>query len=258
MAIVAGFDVHRRQITFDALDTETGEISRGRIDATPAAVKAWSKRFEGEVKVAVRREHLDRRGDQFRIARAVERPAAHIGRAEPEAVALHLEAAGEPGRGLSYRLEAGRLALGRSANVEAVAQLTRGIADLGARADSESRADLELDIRVLLGNALISVRGYASPVVEDCYARARALGDHRGRRALAARPLRAVGERVRARVLRARPRAAGARRAARPRGAHRRRARGWPLGCMGRLRRRGELFWQRRRNARDRLPAPRT
>ena len=27
MAIVAGFDVHRRQITFDALDTETGEVT---------------------------------------------------------------------------------------------------------------------------------------------------------------------------------------------------------------------------------------
>jgi hypothetical protein len=53
MAIVAGFDVHRRQITFDALDTETGEVSRGRIDATPAAVKAWTKRFDGEVMVAV-------------------------------------------------------------------------------------------------------------------------------------------------------------------------------------------------------------
>jgi hypothetical protein len=26
--------VHRRQTTFDALDTGTGEISRGRIDAT--------------------------------------------------------------------------------------------------------------------------------------------------------------------------------------------------------------------------------
>ena len=38
MAIVAGFDVHRRQITFDALDTETGEVSRGRIDATAPAV----------------------------------------------------------------------------------------------------------------------------------------------------------------------------------------------------------------------------
>jgi hypothetical protein len=46
MAIVAGFDVHRRQITFDALNTETGEVSRGRIDATPAAVRAWVRRFE--------------------------------------------------------------------------------------------------------------------------------------------------------------------------------------------------------------------
>jgi transposase len=53
MAIVAGFDVHRRQITFDALETETGEVSRGRIDATPAAVSAWVRRFEGEVEVAV-------------------------------------------------------------------------------------------------------------------------------------------------------------------------------------------------------------
>src|SRR3954470_18540306 len=43
MAIVAGFDVHRRQFTFDALETETGEIWRGRIDATPATVLGgWS------------------------------------------------------------------------------------------------------------------------------------------------------------------------------------------------------------------------
>jgi transposase len=54
MAIVAGFDVHRRQITFDALDSETGEVSRGRIDATPAAVSAWVRRLKGSgVKVAV-------------------------------------------------------------------------------------------------------------------------------------------------------------------------------------------------------------
>jgi transposase len=54
MAIVAGFDVHRRQITFDALDTETGEVLRGRSDATPAAVARWVKRFAGrEVRVAV-------------------------------------------------------------------------------------------------------------------------------------------------------------------------------------------------------------
>jgi transposase len=54
MAIVAGFDVHRRQITFDALDTETGEVVRGRIESTPAAIARWSKRFAGrELDVAV-------------------------------------------------------------------------------------------------------------------------------------------------------------------------------------------------------------
>src|SRR3954453_8514888 len=54
MAIVAGFDVHRAQITFDALDTETGEVTRGRIDSTSAAVGRWLARFAGhEVHVAV-------------------------------------------------------------------------------------------------------------------------------------------------------------------------------------------------------------
>ena len=54
MAIVAGFDVHRAQITFDALDTESGEVSRGRIDATSAAVTRWVERFGGrEIEVAV-------------------------------------------------------------------------------------------------------------------------------------------------------------------------------------------------------------
>src|SRR5215210_2998801 len=54
MAIVAGFDVHRAQITFDALDTDTGEVMPGRIEATPAAVTRWVKRFgRRELHVAV-------------------------------------------------------------------------------------------------------------------------------------------------------------------------------------------------------------
>ena len=54
MAIVAGFDVHRAQITFDVLNQETGEVDRGRIRATPEAVRAWAARFVGEeVHVAV-------------------------------------------------------------------------------------------------------------------------------------------------------------------------------------------------------------
>jgi transposase len=54
MAIVAGFDVHRTQITFDALDRETGEVHRGRIAADPESVRGGVGRFEGRrVGVAV-------------------------------------------------------------------------------------------------------------------------------------------------------------------------------------------------------------
>ena len=48
-AIVAGFDVHRRQITVDAVDTATGEVSRGQIESTPAAVEEWVAGFGGRV-----------------------------------------------------------------------------------------------------------------------------------------------------------------------------------------------------------------
>ena len=54
MAIVAGFDVHRAQITFDVLDQETGEVRRGRIRATPEAVREWAGGLAGaELHVAV-------------------------------------------------------------------------------------------------------------------------------------------------------------------------------------------------------------
>ena len=54
MTIVVGFDLHRAQITFDALNLETGEVLRGRVPANPAAVRGWVECFGGEeVHVAV-------------------------------------------------------------------------------------------------------------------------------------------------------------------------------------------------------------
>src|SRR4051794_26351190 len=54
MAILAGFDVHRAQITFDALDTETGEVLRGRFRSDRDAVSEWMAQFAGEhVEVAL-------------------------------------------------------------------------------------------------------------------------------------------------------------------------------------------------------------
>ena len=53
MAIVGGFDVHRAQITFDYLDTDTGEVVTGQIrPATRQALRKWLGRFDGQCEVA--------------------------------------------------------------------------------------------------------------------------------------------------------------------------------------------------------------
>jgi transposase len=53
MSIVGGFDVHRKQITFDYLDTVTGEVERGQIaGADRRRLAAWLRRFAGRDDVA--------------------------------------------------------------------------------------------------------------------------------------------------------------------------------------------------------------
>ena len=48
MPIVGGLDIHRKQITFDYLDTATGEVGRGQIaPADRAHLRAWLARFAG-------------------------------------------------------------------------------------------------------------------------------------------------------------------------------------------------------------------
>jgi transposase len=68
----AGFDIHRGQITFDALDVESGEVVTGRIASSPEAVERWVARFGGgEVHVA-----LEACTGWFFVARALERAGA--------------------------------------------------------------------------------------------------------------------------------------------------------------------------------------
>src|SRR6266508_3662536 len=48
MGIVVALDVHRKQVTYKALDRETGEVKRGRIaPAARADVREWLARFAG-------------------------------------------------------------------------------------------------------------------------------------------------------------------------------------------------------------------
>ena len=49
MSIVGAFDVHRRQLTFDYLDTVTGEVKRGRVvPADREHLRRWLARFAGQ------------------------------------------------------------------------------------------------------------------------------------------------------------------------------------------------------------------
>jgi transposase len=49
MAIVGGLDIHRRQITYDYLDTDSGETRRGQLSpATRVELRAWLARFTGQ------------------------------------------------------------------------------------------------------------------------------------------------------------------------------------------------------------------
>jgi transposase len=53
MPIVGGLDIHRKQLTFDYLDTVTGEVKRGQIaPADREHLRAWLARFAGRNDVA--------------------------------------------------------------------------------------------------------------------------------------------------------------------------------------------------------------
>lgn len=48
MSIVGGLDIHRQQLTFDYVDTVSGQVCRGRVvPADRAGLAAWLRRFEG-------------------------------------------------------------------------------------------------------------------------------------------------------------------------------------------------------------------
>jgi len=61
MPIVGGLDIHRKQLTFDYLDTAAGEVKRGQIaPADRAHLRSWLARFAGRNDVAFALEGLHR------------------------------------------------------------------------------------------------------------------------------------------------------------------------------------------------------
>ena len=73
---------------------------------------------------------------------------------------------------VGYWLRAGELAIRGSANVEAIAQLRRGLELVQSLPGDLKRASLELDLQTTLGGALIAARGFAAPETGAAYTRA--------------------------------------------------------------------------------------
>jgi predicted ATPase len=70
--------------------------------------------------------------------------------------------------------------LQRSANMEAVAHLTKGLELLSTLPDTPERVQQELAMQTTLGPALVAIKGFAAPEVLRAYARARELCQQAG------------------------------------------------------------------------------
>jgi class 3 adenylate cyclase/predicted ATPase len=94
--------------------------------------------------------------------------------AHPELLAHHYTAAGLTEQAIPYWLNAGRLALQRYANHEAISHATRGLELLATLPHTRGRDEHELALQLLLGPAQSSIAG--PHACEHIFARARELG----------------------------------------------------------------------------------
>ena len=115
-----------------------------------------------------------------RIAEVLEAQFPQTVETQPELLAHHFTEAGLPEKAIGYWLKAGLRSRERSANVEAIGHLTKGLALLGTLDESPERDAQELQFLNPLGTAYIAARGYAAPGGRPGLRRARELCERIG------------------------------------------------------------------------------
>jgi predicted ATPase len=99
---------------------------------------------------------------------------------EPELLAQHYSDAGQHAPALDYWRRAGRRAVERSANTEAVRHLTKALEILVELPDTTERAQWELEMQLNLGTAWMSTKGMGASEVTRAYTQARVLSERVG------------------------------------------------------------------------------
>ena len=114
------------------------------------------------------------------IANALEQQFPDIVQTQPETLAHHLTEAGLIEKAIGYWLQAGKNAALRSANLEAIAHLQRGIEVIGRLPAGEGKDRSELDFQLVLGPCLIATQGPAASTAVATFARAREVCERLG------------------------------------------------------------------------------
>jgi predicted ATPase len=106
-----------------------------------------------------------------RIATTLESQFPEIVAAQPGLLAGHCAEAALTEKAVGYCIAAGQQAMARSAMIEAVAQLRKGLDLLASLPDGADRRHYELDLKVTLAAALVATQGYSAPEVPELYAK---------------------------------------------------------------------------------------
>jgi class 3 adenylate cyclase/predicted ATPase len=120
--------------------------------------------------------HSERRKLHARIAQVLAEMYPEKTEREPELLAHHLTESGQSEGAASFWLKAGKQAAKAGANLEAIGHLRRGLGVVQANPRMQGADEIELELRIALGNALIAAKGYAVQEVEENYIRALELG----------------------------------------------------------------------------------
>lgn len=115
------------------------------------------------------------------IANVLEQEFPEVAQTQPETVAHHLTEAGLTEKAIGYWLQAGKNASLRSANLEAIAHLERGIELIRCLPTGEGTDRSELDFQLILGPCLIATYGPAASKAVSTFTRARELCERLGR-----------------------------------------------------------------------------
>ena len=125
-----------------------------------------------------------------RIVETFERQFPEMLERNPDVLAHHCTEAGIFGKAIDYWLKSTRQSLGRSAGIEAQAQLEKAVTLLPDITEQAARQQFEARIQVELGNTFVMTKGFAAPDVATALRKARDLLDEA---AYPSEALRALG-----------------------------------------------------------------